>query len=83
MAGSGAVDEWLKTGCAHEDMEFASEPIGAWTGVRLLQQALREAGEADFPTLLRYLPETNDGWIPAAEVSAVVTELDHFENGRC
>jgi hypothetical protein len=30
-----------------------------------------------------YLPETNDGWIPAAEVSAVVTELDHFENGRC
>jgi hypothetical protein len=49
----GAIDEWLKTGCTHEDMEFASEHIGAWTGVRLFQQALREAGEADFPTLLR------------------------------
>jgi hypothetical protein len=60
-------------------MEFAEEPLGSWAGVRCFQQALRAAGESHFPTLLRYLPETNDGFIPAAEVPFVLAELDHFE----
>ncbi|WP_212988789.1 hypothetical protein [Actinoplanes auranticolor] len=73
------VADWLRHGCSHKDMEFAEEPLGSWAGVRYFQQALREAGESHFPTLLRYLPETNDGCIPAAEVAFVLAELDHFE----
>ncbi|MEU8235096.1 hypothetical protein AB0C12_36360 [Actinoplanes sp. NPDC048967] len=76
----GAVEEWLRHGCPHKDMEFASEALGAWFGVRIFQQALLEADGSAFPTLLRYLPETNDGGIPAAEVPSVLAELDHFEH---
>ena len=75
-----AVDNWLRHGCPHENMQFASEDLGAWAGVRTFQQTLREAGGANFPTLLRYLPETNDGWIPAAEVTRVLAELESFES---
>jgi hypothetical protein len=76
----GDVEHWLEHGCPHEDMKFLREEIGAWAGVRYFQQALREADGSAFPTLLRYLPKTNDGWIPAAEVPAVLAELDHFEH---
>ncbi|MFD0973792.1 hypothetical protein [Plantactinospora endophytica] len=76
----GAVEDWLRHGCPHEDMRFAHEDVGAWAGVRIFQQTLREAGTSNFPRLLSYLPRTNDGWIPAAEVPAVLTELDYFEN---
>jgi hypothetical protein len=76
----GDVQHWLKHGCPHEDMEFLSEEVGAWAGMRYFQQALREAGGSAFPTLLAHLPKTNDGFIPAAAVPAVLAELDHFEH---
>ncbi|WP_203829839.1 hypothetical protein [Actinoplanes palleronii] len=77
----GDVEHWLEHGCPHDHMQIRREEIGSWAGIRIFQQALRAAGAADFPVLLRYLPETNDGWIPADEVPRVLAELDHFENG--
>jgi hypothetical protein len=72
------VENWLRTGCSHEDMEIVHEYLGS--GTRHLGKALHEAGGAHFPTLLRYLPRLNDGYIPAAEVPRAVQELDHFEH---
>ncbi|GAA4608407.1 hypothetical protein BJY16_006828 [Actinoplanes octamycinicus] len=72
-----AVDEWVRHGCAHEGMELADEHLGAWSGVRSFEQALREAGS--FGTLLGVMPRSNGGQIPVAAVPRVVAELDHFE----
>lgn len=79
-AAHADVENWLRHGCPHEDMELVYEGLGSWSGVRYFQQMLREAGGSHFPTLLRYLPQTNDGCIPAAEVPRVLAELDHFEH---
>ncbi|GIF20503.1 hypothetical protein BJ973_001593 [Actinoplanes tereljensis] len=71
----GEVEHWLSTGCAHEDMTVAREHLGS--GTRHLARALREAG---LPVLLRRLPVTNDGFIPAEEVPQVLAELEVFES---
>ncbi|MEU4239801.1 hypothetical protein [Actinoplanes sp. NPDC026619] len=76
----GAVEDWLRNGCSHPDMEFLDEQIGAWAAVHYLAEALVGAGAANFPVLLRHLPKTNDGCIPAAAVPAVLAELDFFES---
>ncbi|GIM91053.1 hypothetical protein [Paractinoplanes toevensis] len=73
-----AVEDWLQNGCAHERMQLISEYLGSGAGH--LRRALLEAGGANFPALLAYLPtRTHDGCIPAGEVPRVLAELDLFE----
>jgi hypothetical protein len=72
------VDEWQQTCCEHEDMEFAAEHIGNWTGYRQFQTALGLVGWQHFPVLKAQLPNANGGLMPAAACAQALLELDHF-----
>jgi hypothetical protein len=71
-------EAWLRTACAHEDMDHATEHIANWTGYRLFQQALADAGWERFPVLREELPERNGGFTSAAQAERGLVELQHF-----
>jgi hypothetical protein len=73
-----AFDEWRESCCAHRDMEFASERIANWAGLRLFQGQLREFGIDQFPALRDVLPNGNGGMVPAAKSADALKELDDF-----
>src|SRR5947207_404641 len=52
---------WSQTCCEHEGMDYASERIANWSGYRLFQEALGQAGWEFFPVLGAELPNTNGG----------------------
>lgn len=75
-----AFDDWLRTCCPHADSRYADEIIANWTGYRLFQQKLGEAGWEYFPVLQSELPNVNGGLTDAAASAAALMELDYFES---
>lgn len=71
---------WFEAGCEHEDFEAASADLGSLSGQRMIRQTCEAIGWSLLPTLRAVLPTANDGGIPAADVPAVLSELDLFEN---
>jgi hypothetical protein len=79
MAKDIAFDVWKVNGaCSHENMQLVHERIANWSGVGGLRQALREAGESEFATVLAELPEGNGGHTPSALALRMVEEIDRF-----
>lgn len=74
------VDGWMKVCCEHPDLEYASEHIANWSGYRIFQQALAEAGWDNFPVLRSELPNTNDGQTKAPEAALALRELAAFRS---
>jgi hypothetical protein len=71
-------EDWKRDGCPHKGMRYANEHLSNWSGYRLFQHALREAGPPHLPTLLAELPNANGGQMSAEAAAAVLTELDHL-----
>ncbi|MEU4160546.1 hypothetical protein [Actinoplanes sp. NPDC026670] len=71
---------WYEAGCEHRDFSLAHEDLGSWGGQSAVRQTCTEIGWDLLPTLRAVLPTTNDGWIPVADVPAVLAELDVFES---
>jgi hypothetical protein len=79
MAIDIAFDKWMRDdACPHDDMNLASERIANWSGVGGFQQALAQAGEARFATVLSALPRGNGGSMPPATAARMLEELDTF-----
>ncbi|RFU41297.1 hypothetical protein DZF91_12645 [Actinomadura logoneensis] len=79
----GALDEvfgkWkAAAACPHGDMEIARERISNWGGYRYLREAMETAGWDRFPVLREYLPESNDGDLPAGRAREALAELAAF-----
>ncbi|GIE34618.1 hypothetical protein Ait01nite_076630 [Actinoplanes italicus] len=75
-----AARQWFRTGCEHEDFQAAWADLGSLSGQSAVRRTCEAIGWSLFPTLRDVLPTTNDGWIPVADVPAVLAELDLFEN---
>src|SRR5579872_2123919 len=73
-------DQWLRTCCPHEDMEYASEHISNWSGYRFLQQRLAEIGWQHFPTLKAELPNANGGVMQSSASRTALDELDFLQS---
>jgi len=71
-------DRWLETCCPHPDMDYASEHVSNWGGLRQFQSQLLELGIDQFPTLRDVLPQTNGGRVSAEQSRAALVELDDF-----
>ncbi|BBH70748.1 hypothetical protein ACTI_74330 [Actinoplanes sp. OR16] len=71
---------WFAAGCEHEDFEVAWADLGSLGGQRILRQVCEAIGWSLLPTLRDVLPTTNDGGIPAADVPAVLSDLELFES---
>lgn len=73
------LDGYVPCGCGrtcdHLDGELAAERVGNWHAVRTLRGAAKDLGPDLFPTLLRRLPSTNDGGVPAEESALLAAEL--------
>src|SRR5262245_11667112 len=72
-------DEWCRTCCEHADMDFASEHIANWSGYRLFQEALENAGWHRFRVLRAELPAANDGQTSPAQAARALDELKEFK----
>ncbi|BEL05536.1 hypothetical protein Q0Z83_037270 [Actinoplanes sichuanensis] len=75
-----AAYRWYEAGCEHDDFEIAHEDLGSWGGQSAVRQTCAAIGWELLPTLHRFLPTTNDGWIPVADVPALLAELDRYES---
>ena len=80
------VGPWLQTSCGHPEQEVANEWLANAWGMAEFRTWVHELGR--HPTLIRWLPTTNDGCIPATDVRAAVAEVDDFRVsaaaiGRC
>lgn len=73
-----AFDDWLATACEHPGMIYEAAHIANWPGVRRFQAALRDEPEGGFPTLLRVIPDANQGLTSPADAAIALTELDAF-----
>ncbi|MEU7906741.1 hypothetical protein [Actinoplanes sp. NPDC049118] len=71
---------WFAAGCVHENFRVAWADLGSLGGQRAIRQTCEAIGWSLLPTLRDVLPTTNDGWIPAADVPAVLSELEVFES---
>lgn len=73
-------DSWLANSCLHEDMNFASECITNWYGLRSFQNVLHNQNTNNrFNTLLKEIPNTNDGITTPKNAKHMLKELDKFE----
>lgn len=75
---SDTFDQWLATCCEHAYMEHTALYISNWKGYRSFKEALEQVGWSHFPTLRRYLPENNQGLVPAEASASALKELDIF-----
>lgn len=72
-------DQWICSGCEHEDMEYWYEYIGNIAGMSQLESAIRLSGGAKaFPVLGTQLPESNGGYIPLEMNEQLQKDLDFF-----
>ena len=70
---------WLETACEHPKMEYAREFIAGWSSFRQFIAALKELGEAHFPTLIDQLYDGGEGVTPVELVPTMLEELERFE----
>lgn len=69
---------WEREGCEHRNMHYCWLRVGNWPAVRFLQQALADLDADNFPVLWEYLPDGNDGVLPAGLATAALAELALF-----
>ncbi|GAA4029079.1 hypothetical protein GCM10022247_62670 [Allokutzneria multivorans] len=69
-------DSWRVDCCEHSDMEYASQRIGTWSGVRQFQWALGAVG--GFPVLRSILPSGNGGTVEPDVAARALVELADF-----
>ncbi len=72
------VYDWMQGCCGDPDLRYASEHIANWSGYRLFQQSLAEAGWDKFPVLRGELPDANGGRTEAPESALALGELTLF-----
>jgi hypothetical protein len=72
--------EWKRTACQHPKMNYGRERIANWSGYRLFQAALKQAGWEHFPTLQAELPETNGGHMSPHSAALALEELAAFRH---
>ncbi|HYG14312.1 MAG TPA: hypothetical protein VEC12_01065 [Bacteroidia bacterium] len=73
-------DEWKRTACPHEDMEFASERIANITGMANFRYVVKKlSGKKNLNTLLAQLPEANGGFLPVELAQDFLHDLRRFE----
>lgn len=76
-------DDWKRTACPHKDMRFASEHLANISGMADFDNMLQEfGGEKRFPTLVKYLPVSNGGILPADFAEKVLNELKDIEQEK-
>jgi hypothetical protein len=76
-------DDWKRTACPHEDMEFASEHLANMSGMAAFKTMLDEfGGEKRFPILTKYLPVANGGTLPADYAEKALRELKDLEQEK-
>lgn len=73
------LQEWIRSFCPHEEMEFVSESVSNWGGVGAFLRALHAAGADRFPTLIAAMPEANGGRADVATARRMLAELDAFD----
>ena len=73
-------DQWVEQACAHPGMRQAQEHVQSWPGLRAFQNALRTIGEGCFQTLLREIPNSNDGLTSPEAAKDCLEELDRFQS---
>jgi len=66
-------EKWLQDACPHPRQRV--EARTAWIQVSGLRSLLNTVGGGNFPVLLKELPVTNDGEIPAENVRPALDEL--------
>ena len=53
---------WQRECCSHEDMEYCSEWVGNWAGVRRFEGIVDSIGKEFFPVLSTMIPNGNGGF---------------------
>lgn len=71
--------QWKQTACPHPGMHYCRERIANWSGYRLFQAALKQAGWEHFPTLQAELPEHNGGHMSPQAAALALKELATFK----
>jgi hypothetical protein len=73
-----AFFQWLDSCCPHPGTRLTSERIGNWSEMSDFREALREAGEPRFATLLQEIPTRNGGQTSPLEAQRCLSELEEF-----
>lgn len=74
-------DTWKRTACVHENMEAADEYLSNGSGMGAFRHLINElGGKKKYPVLIKYLPTSNDGTLPAKLAEKALRELEKLEN---
>src|SRR5689334_16854084 len=67
---------WLRDACPHEFQDAAHEFLANAWGMAEFRTSVRDLGRHH--VLIRWLPTSNGGCIPASDVGAALAELEDF-----
>jgi hypothetical protein len=73
------LSEWVRHGCEHHRMKYASVRVSNCQDYRSFQRALEQMGWEYFPALHSHLPEANGGIFPAELASKALEEVGYFK----
>ena len=71
-------ETWRSRACEHPMMTYCRVHLSNWSGYRMFQAALEEAGWEHFPTLCAHLPNGNGGAMSAQAAAVALQELETF-----
>lgn len=69
---------WLEVCCEHRNMNYANEFITSWNGYQAFTDALEAMDRVQFRTLLKHLPDGEDGISTPDDCRVMLGELDQF-----